>query len=135
MTDAERMDELRVLFRGLTAKVKANRSRIPEDMLQRFGDSARAFLKAYKSPSVLDDNGVISQVYASDDVQSFYETYAGWAGLLAPYVGRSPLPQYQQTDLYHAARAAEDTVSAALDWGKIAIVAIGLYLLTQVKGK
>lgn len=131
MTDAERMERLHGLWSGLLDKVREHRATIPADTLQRFGDSARAFKAAYESPSVLDSSEAASVVWTSDAVRSLYETYAGWAGLLAQYVGRSPLPGYDETPLYNAAVDAERAINSAGSMVKWLGIAVIVYLATR----
>lgn len=108
MTVHEQMEQLRGLWRGLIAKVQANRDNIPADTLQRFGDSARAFKAAYESPTVIDSSGAVSYLMDDEAVRSLTETYYGWAGVLARWVGRSPLPDHAEPGLYVDARRAEN---------------------------
>jgi hypothetical protein len=110
MTAHEQMERLRGLWHDLIAKVRAHQSEIPADTLQRFGDSARAFKAAYDSPTVLDDSGVVAYFVDDDAVRSFTETYYGWAGTMARYVGRSALPDHAEPGLYEDARRAEDAL-------------------------
>ena len=124
-------DELRIAWRALKDAVVANRDSIPAGTLEAFGDAARSFLSAYEARSsladVLDDGDLLRQ---------WFETYYGWAGLMAKYVGRSPLPDAPVPRMYDAARA----VDRAVDAGKAVLGAGGLViglglLLAASKGK